>query len=84
VGEAAQQDLGEGCSELSVRGGEDFSAMYEVKREAAHVAEGEEMIVPLLRRGGGDRDFLRPGAAAGDELARPSKRFKSFVAWARA
>ena len=58
--------------------------MHEVKIEAAHVAEGEEMIVPLLRGGGGDRDFLRPGAAAGDQLARPSKRFKGLVAWARA
>src|SRR5438270_520929 len=43
MAEAAQQHLGNGRCELSVRGGEDFSAKDEVKIEAAHVAEGEEM-----------------------------------------
>ena len=79
MAEAAQQHLGEGRRKLSVGGGENFSAMDEVKIEAAHLAEGEEMIVPLLRRGGGDGDFFRPGAPAGDEFARPSQRFEGLM-----
>jgi hypothetical protein len=53
--------------------------MDEVKIEAAHAAEGEEMIVPLFRRGGGDGDVFRSGAPAGDELARPSQRFEGLM-----
>ena len=49
MAEAAQQHLGNGCGELSIWRCEDFSAKDEVKIEAAHVAEGEEMIVPLLQ-----------------------------------
>ncbi len=71
VAEAAQQHLGQGSCQLSIGGGENFSALDEVKIEAAHLAEREEMIVPLLRRGGGDGDFLRPRTSAGDELRAP-------------
>jgi hypothetical protein len=46
--EAAQENVGQGSCELSVRGREDFSAMDEVKIEAAHRGESQEMIVPLL------------------------------------
>ena len=53
--------------------------MDEVKIEAAHLAEREEVIVPLLRGGGGDGDFLRPRTPAGDERARPSQRFECLV-----
>jgi hypothetical protein len=42
------------------------------------------MIVPLLRRGGGDSDFLRPGTPAGDQLARPPKRLEGLMPWAGA
>ena len=49
VAEAAQQHVGDRRGELSIGGGEDFSAMDEMKIEAAHLTEGEEMIVPLLR-----------------------------------
>ena len=79
MAEAAQQHLGQGSCQLSIGGGENFSALDEVKIEAAHLAEREEMIVPLLRRGGGDGDFLRPRTSAGDERARPSQCFERLV-----
>jgi hypothetical protein len=79
MAEAAQQYVGDRRGELSVGSGEDLSAMHEVKIEAAHVAEGEEMIVPLFRRGGGDGDLLGPGLSGGDQLARPAQRLQGLV-----
>jgi hypothetical protein len=80
VAEAAQQNIGKGGGKLSVRRREDLSAMDEMKIEAAHRGQGQEMVVPpLLRRGGVDPDLLRPGTPAGEELARPSQRFEGLV-----
>jgi hypothetical protein len=49
MAEATQQHLGDCRVELSIWRSEDLSAMDEMKIEAAHLTEGEEMIVPLLR-----------------------------------
>src|SRR5262249_25506662 len=67
------------CCQLPFRGGEDFAAADEMQVEAGHLAQGEKMIVPLFRRGGGYGDFFRPGTADGDEFARPPQRLERLV-----
>ena len=53
--------------------------MDEMQVEAAHCAQGEEMIVPLLGRGRSNADFLRPGTAGGNKPARPAQRLERLV-----
>lgn len=79
MAEPAQQYVGYRRGKLPVGGGENFAAMHEMKIEAAHFAQGQEMIVPLFRRGGGDSNFLRPGLSGGDKLARPAQRLERLM-----
>jgi hypothetical protein len=55
-----------------------------MKIEAAHGAEGEKMVIPLLGRGRGDGDFLWTRPPRGNQRARPSQRFEGLVPRARA
>jgi hypothetical protein len=43
-----------------------FAAVNEMQIEPAHLAERQEVVIPLLRRGRGDRDLVRANLSGGD------------------
>src|SRR5690242_6804936 len=49
-----------------------------MQRETGRTRENEEVIIPGLRRRGGDRDLFRPGIARGEQLPHPAQRLDGF------
>ena len=76
--EAAEQDFGERRRELATRGRQRCAAVREVDGQVSGVPEGQNVVVPGFRRGGGDRDLVGRGSV-GEMLARPSERFQDLV-----
>lgn len=76
---AANQDVREGGSSLTLPTGRDLDAMHKVKVEISVGSQSEEMIVVIGRRDRRDGDLGRIGRAGRDELPRPTKRLDGFV-----